>query len=409
SLLKMEKGIFQVLATGGDAALGGDDFDHELAEAVIAEHLPEQKLTPCQLVTLLSQLRTMREVLTQEAACTQTVDVHGKTFSLTLTQSQLEAYIQPLVQRTIDIMHDVLMDAGVAPEDVKGVVLVGGATRTPLVRKMVEDFYGPPPLTNLDPDRVVAMGAAIQAHALTRGSDTLLLDVVPLSLGLETMGGMVEKVIPRNTPIPTAQAQTFTTWQDGQTAMKIHVLQGEREMVDQCRSLAQFVLTGIPPMKAGMGRVEVTFQVDADGLLMVSAKELVTGTVQKVAVKPSYGLTDEEMERMLRESMEHAREDITQRLLAESRLEAQRMLDTLQEALDEDGDLLEVEERAAIDTQVTALRLAMEGQDRDAIDAAAMALDNTSKAFAECRVDEAFRRAMRGRTVGDMERAVSGE
>jgi molecular chaperone HscA len=300
----------------------------------------------------------------------------------------------------------VLADAGMKADEIQGVVLVGGSTRLPLVRAKVAEMIGKPPLTDIDPDEVVALGAALQAEALTGGSDTLLLDVSPLSLGLETMGGLVEKIVPRNTPIPVQLAQEFTTYQDGQSAMAIHVVQGEREMVADCRSLARFELSGIPPMTAGAARIRVTFAVDADGLLTVSAEERTTGLAQRIEVKPSYGLSHEDMADMLYDSLEHAEDDMTRRLLTEARVEANRSLLALDAALAKDGKLLSAEERAALDAARTRLQAAVKGEDRDEINAAAEALETLSKPFAERRMDRGIREALSGMSVKDLESRV---
>ena len=310
------------------------------------------------------------------------------------------------VKRTIDIARNVLADADIAVGDVSGVVLVGGSTRVPLVRSEVAAMIGKPPLTDIDPDEVVALGAALQAEALTGGSETLLLDVTPLSLGLETMGSLVEKVVPRNTPIPVQLAQEFTTYQDGQSAMAIHVVQGEREMVEDCRSLARFELGGIPPMVAGAARIRVTFAVDADGLLTVSAEERTTGIAQRIEVKPSYGLSHDDMADMLYDSLDNAEEDVARRLIAESRVEARRGLLALDAALEKDGALLTPEERGEIDGARTRLLASIGAEDRDAITAAAEALETLSKPFAERRMDRGIREALSGMSMKDLESRV---
>ncbi len=405
SLLRMEKGVFQVLATGGDSALGGDDFDHAIAEAFLAERkqrLGEERLSTGEVKMALMSARLAKECLSTQATGSWVIDAGDSQTSHTLSRDQLEALIEPFAARTIRICEGVLADAQVSPEQIKGVVLVGGSTRVPLVRRSVAAFFGTEPLAHIDPDEVVAVGAALQAKALTVGSETLLLDVTPLSLGIETMGGLVEKIIPRNTPIPVAKAQEFTTYQDGQTAMAVHVLQGEREMADQCRSLARFELHGIPPMTAGAARIRVTFAVDADGLLTVAAAEQTTGTVQQVAVKPSYGLSEDEMASMLYESMAHAKDDMARRLLAEARVEARRVLLAVASAIEADGDLLEDGEGGRIGAVMAALAEAIEGEDRDAIGHRVEDLEKVTRAFAERRMDRGIRQALQGRGVDEV-------
>ncbi len=412
SLLRMEKGVFQVKATGGDAALGGDDFDHAIAEHFLKERaktLGEVNLTRDEVKVSLMTGRLAKECLTHEDSGQWVLESGGQTSSHDLTRDEFEKLIEGFVDRTLEICSHVLDDAEVTASDVKGVVLVGGSTRVPLVRRKVQAFFGSEPLADIDPDKVVAVGASLQAEALTVGSDTLLLDVTPLSLGLETMGEMTEKVIHRNTPIPVAKAQEFTTYQDGQTAMMIHVVQGEREMVDQCRSLARFVLKGIPPMTAGAARIRVTFQVDADGLLTVSAREETTGVEQMVEVKPSYGLSEDEMANMLRDSMVHAKDDIQDRLLAESRVEASRVLNAVIAALQVDGDLLSGDERAKVDNAVTALDQAIKGSMREEIDAAVDVLDKETQEFAARRMDRGIRDALSGVEVDVLEEKISEE
>jgi molecular chaperone HscA len=396
SILKMEKGVFQVLATGGDIALGGDDFDKALAERFIAEH----SLTPDNGTrrALEASARHAKEQLSDAASAT--LEFHGQ--SLAVNRDSLHAIMEPFVTRSLAICAQALEDARLSPKEVKGVVLVGGSTRSPYVRAQVEAFFGQTPLSDINPDEVVAVGAAIQAEGLTQGSDNLLLDVVPLSLGLETMGGMVEKIIHRNTPIPVATSQSFTTYQDNQTGLIVHVVQGEREMVDQNRSLARFEMRGIPPLPAGIARVEVTFAVDADGLLSVSAREQTTGVEQSIAVKPSYGLSEEEIERMLLESMQFAKQDILQRLLVEAITEAKRSMEEVKSAFRQDTEILDEKERITIEKQMQKVEQAILGTDRDRIDFEVTALHEATRAFAERRMDRAIKSALQGAHVNDV-------
>jgi molecular chaperone HscA len=366
-------------------------------------------MTPGEAKLALATARIAKECLSGSDDGRWILDADGRPTRHEMTRERFEAMIQPLVERTQRISREVMADAGLKPAEVKGVVLVGGSTRVPLVRRAVAHVFGREPLADIDPDEVVAVGAALQAEALTAGLDALLLDVTPLSLGLETMGGLVEKIIPRNTPIPAALAQEFTTYQDGQTGMILHVVQGEREMVDQCRSLARFELKGIPPMTAGAARIRVTFAVDADGLLTVTARETTTGVEQKIEVKPSYGLGEDEMATMLRDSLVHAREDMAARLLAEARVEAGRVLNAVRAALAADGDLLDTNERAGVDRAIAALEKALPETDRDAINAAAEALEAATRPFAEKRMDRGIRAALGGVAVERLDARVSGE
>ncbi len=400
SILRLQRGVFEVMATAGDSALGGDDIDQQIAQWIMQQAGIAVNVAQQQIRELLDIARYAKEALTEQ----QQIEIQVQGWQGILDRNQLHELVDPLIQKTLAPCRRALRDAGVQIEEINAVVMVGGSTRMPRVREKVGEFFKSTPHTDIDPDRVVAIGAAIQADILIgnkSGDEMLLLDVIPLSLGLETMGGLVEKIIPRNTTIPVARAQDFTTFKDGQTAMVIHVLQGERELVTDCRSLARFELRGIPPMVAGAARIRVTFQVDADGLLSVSAQEETTSTRSEINVKPSYGLSDSQIETMLKDSMGHAQDDVNTRNLREQQVEAERVILALQAALSADSELLSAQELSMIKQALQALDQVRHGTDIKLIKQTMDKLDQLTQTFAARRMDNSIRKAMRGHKIDE--------
>jgi molecular chaperone HscA len=401
SILRLSAGVFEVLATGGDSALGGDDYDRALADVFLAQSGMKINSLEDQ-AAVLAAARACKEALSANDIAPVELELSAGRMDLSVNRAQFDDATAALTAQTLQALRKVMRDAKLSKPDIKGVVMVGGSTRMPQVQKAVGDFFEQTPLTNLNPDEVVALGASIQANQLAGNNpsgDLLLLDVIPLSLGIETMGGLVERIVPRNQTIPTAMAQDFTTYQDGQTALALHVLQGERDLVADCRSLARFELRGFAPMAAGAARIRVTFTVDADGLLQVSAREQISGVEAQIDVKPSYGLSDDQIAQMLKDSFTTAESDMRARAMVEARVDAQRMLLATQSALSADGDLLSDSERSSIDAAMELLRQRANSEVAADIDSDTKALANATEAFAALRMNRGIAQALSGKNI----------